>query len=116
MGIGIYNALAAHNRTALQAIPDASPESLQFGTIILVDTQVAAFRHVWIAAVCFVALATIAAGFLFDPRKEFNMHVTQRDTDDSAMEAESCTERGARYEEESSSFSHRGRGTSWLPQ
>lgn len=68
-------ALTAHNADALQAIPDITPEIIGAGEIALKDTYVLAFRHIWIAGGCFVALAAIVAAFLFDPEKEFNMKV-----------------------------------------
>ncbi|KAK0717444.1 major facilitator superfamily domain-containing protein [Lasiosphaeria miniovina] len=69
------DALGSQNATALSAIPGVTPETVERGAAALQDTYVTAFRHVWIAGGCFVALAAVVAGFLFDPRKEFNMHI-----------------------------------------
>ncbi|KAK3366735.1 major facilitator superfamily domain-containing protein [Lasiosphaeria ovina] len=68
-------ALGSQNATALSAIPGVTPEMVGRGAAALQDTYVTAFRHVWIAGGCFVALAAVVAVFLFDPRKEFNMHI-----------------------------------------
>lgn len=68
-------ALTSHNQTALESIPGVTAEVIHSGTIALLDTYVEAFRRVWIAAACFVALAAIVAVCLFDPKKEFNMKV-----------------------------------------
>ena len=68
-------ALNAHNETALQAIPGVTPKIIGAGVDALLDTYVVAFRHVWIAASCFVAVAAVVAAFIYDPKKEFNMHV-----------------------------------------
>ncbi|KAM4057382.1 fungal trichothecene efflux pump (TRI12) domain-containing protein [Hirsutella rhossiliensis] len=71
----LIGALSARNQTALQSIPGVSPEIIQAASGALLDTYVLAFRHVWIAAACFVTVAAIAAVFLFDPKSEFNMNV-----------------------------------------
>ncbi|KAH6652979.1 major facilitator superfamily domain-containing protein [Truncatella angustata] len=63
------------NQTALLAIPGVTPQIVEAGTQALLDTYVQAFRHVYIAAACFVAVAAILASFLFDPQQEFNMHI-----------------------------------------
>ncbi|KAK4170503.1 major facilitator superfamily domain-containing protein [Cladorrhinum sp. PSN259] len=68
-------ALTAHNNTALSAIPGATQGIIGAGAGALLDTFVVGFRHVWIAGSCFVAVAAIIAVFLFDPTKEFNMHI-----------------------------------------
>lgn len=75
-------ALNAHNETALVAIPGVTPEIIGAGANALLDTYALGFRYVWIAASCFVAIACIVAAFLYDPEKEFNMHV------DAPMEKE----------------------------
>ncbi|KAK3392896.1 major facilitator superfamily domain-containing protein [Podospora didyma] len=68
-------ALASQNPAALSLIPGVTPAISSQGANALLETFVVAFRHVWIAGGCFVAIAAIAAAFLFDPRKEFNMHI-----------------------------------------
>ncbi|KAH8666567.1 major facilitator superfamily domain-containing protein [Xylariales sp. PMI_506] len=68
-------ALTARNETALGLIDGITPQIIEAGSDALLDTYVAAFRVVWIAAGCFVAVAAIVAAFLFDPREEFNMHI-----------------------------------------
>ncbi|EQL02614.1 hypothetical protein OCS_01677 [Ophiocordyceps sinensis CO18] len=68
-------ALSTRNQTALRAVPGISPDVIQAASGALLDTYVLAFRHVWIAAACFVAVAAVAAAFLFDPKAEFNMTV-----------------------------------------
>ena len=68
-------AIAGHNETALQAIPDLTPEIIQAGANAALDTYVSGFRSVWIAGGCFVVIAAFVAGFLYDPKKEFNMHI-----------------------------------------
>ncbi|KAM5349039.1 hypothetical protein ACJ41O_008862 [Fusarium nematophilum] len=68
-------AIAAHNETALEGIPGVTPDIIQAGTIASLNTYVLGFRSVWIAGGCFVAVAAVAAAFLFDPEKEFNMHI-----------------------------------------
>ncbi|KAK4226209.1 putative siderophore iron transporter protein [Podospora fimiseda] len=71
----LVGALTAHNNTALSIIPGATQEVVGAGAGALLDTFVVAFRRVWIAGSCFVAVAAIIAIFLFDPTKEFNMHI-----------------------------------------
>ncbi|KAH6854698.1 major facilitator superfamily domain-containing protein [Chaetomium sp. MPI-CAGE-AT-0009] len=68
-------ALVGSNETALGRIPGATPEIIDRGTTALLDTYVVAFRHVWITAGCFVAVAAIAAIFLVEEEKEFNMRI-----------------------------------------
>jgi ABC-type iron transport system FetAB permease component len=68
-------ALNAHDTVALGSIPGVTPEIIFAGADALLDTFVSGFRTVWIAAACFVALATVVAVFLKDPETEFNMHV-----------------------------------------
>ncbi|KAK9417630.1 putative Major facilitator superfamily domain-containing protein [Seiridium unicorne] len=70
-------ALSGRNETALESIPGVTPQIISAGAQAILDTYVQAFRHVWIAAACFVALAAIVASFLFDPQQEFNMHVDE---------------------------------------
>jgi hypothetical protein len=54
-------ALNTHNQTAVAAIPGITPEIIGSGVAALLDTFVVAFRHVWIAAACFVGLATVGS-------------------------------------------------------
>ncbi|KAK3694144.1 major facilitator superfamily domain-containing protein [Podospora appendiculata] len=68
-------ALTSHNQTALGGIPGVTPQMIGDGASTVANTFVVAFRNVWIAAACFVALGGIASAFLFDPQKEFNMHI-----------------------------------------
>ncbi|KAK6073549.1 siderophore iron transporter [Seiridium cupressi] len=70
-------ALSGRNETALESIPGVTPQIISAGAQAILDTYVQAFRHVWITAACFVALAAIVASFLFDPQQEFNMHVDE---------------------------------------
>lgn len=56
-------------------IPGVTAEVIRTGRIALQETHVLAFRHIWIAGGCFVALATVVSTFLFDPEWEFNMDV-----------------------------------------
>ncbi|KAH8664663.1 major facilitator superfamily domain-containing protein [Xylariales sp. PMI_506] len=80
-------ALSAQNQTALGLIPGVTPEIIEDGAAALLNTYVLAFRHVWIAAGCFVALAAIVAAFLFDPKQEFTMHIDapmEKKSDDSS--------------------------------
>ena len=52
-------ALTGHNDTALASIPLVTPEVIQTGTTAMLNTYVQGFQHVWTAAACFVALASI---------------------------------------------------------
>lgn len=52
-------ALSTQNETALASIPGATPQVIGAGADALSATYLAAFRHVWIAAACFVAVAAI---------------------------------------------------------
>ncbi|KAI4603609.1 hypothetical protein KJ359_003425 [Pestalotiopsis sp. 9143b] len=52
-------ALSTQNETALASIPGATPQVIGAGADALFVTYLAAFRHVWIAAACFVAVAAI---------------------------------------------------------
>lgn len=52
-------ALTARNETALHSIPDVTSQIIAAGANAVLDTYVQAFRHVWIAAACFVAVAAI---------------------------------------------------------
>ncbi|KAK0730238.1 major facilitator superfamily domain-containing protein [Lasiosphaeris hirsuta] len=75
-------ALTANNQTTLSSIPGVTPQIIGGGANALLGTFLTSFRHVWIAGACFVALAAVVATFLFDPKKEFNMHI------DAPMEKE----------------------------
>ncbi|KAH7634619.1 major facilitator superfamily domain-containing protein [Sordaria sp. MPI-SDFR-AT-0083] len=68
-------ALESQNEKALDTIPGVTADIIQVGVIALQDTYVMAFRHVWIAGACFVALAALVSLLLLDPKKEFNMHI-----------------------------------------
>ncbi|KAH6628093.1 major facilitator superfamily domain-containing protein [Chaetomium tenue] len=68
-------ALVGRNETVLRGVPGSTPEIVDIGSTALLDTYVVAFRHVWITAGCFVAVATIASAFLIEEEKEFNMHI-----------------------------------------
>jgi hypothetical protein len=57
------------------SLPGVTAEAMRAGRISLQETHVLAFRHIWIAGGCFVALATVVSAFLFDPEWEFNMDV-----------------------------------------
>ncbi|KAF6824041.1 siderophore iron transporter [Colletotrichum musicola] len=72
---GLIGGLTTHNNELLASLPGITPEILAKAGIALLDTYVVAFRNVWIAAACFVAVAVVAAAFLFDPKKEFNNHI-----------------------------------------
>ncbi|KAF6802436.1 siderophore iron transporter [Colletotrichum sojae] len=72
---GLIGGLTTHNDELLASLPGITPEILAKGGIALLDTYVVAFRNVWTAAACFVAVAVVAAAFLFDPKKEFNNHI-----------------------------------------
>lgn len=52
-------ALESQNEKALDTIPGVTADIIQVGVIALQDTYVMAFRHVWIAGACFVALAAL---------------------------------------------------------
>ncbi|KAI1085747.1 major facilitator superfamily domain-containing protein [Whalleya microplaca] len=69
------DALTTHDNASLIEIPGVTPEIIRLGTDALLNTYATAFRHIWTAAACFVALAAIVSVFLFDPQKEFNMHI-----------------------------------------
>jgi len=83
-------ALTTQNQTALGTIPGVTGEIIGKGADALLDTYLLAFRYVWISAACFVAIAAVVAAFLFDPRKEFNMHIDapleKEDGSSSALE------------------------------
>jgi hypothetical protein len=68
-------ALLSQNQTALMEIPGVKPSIIVAGGNALLDTYALAFRHVWIAAACFVVVAAVVAAFINDPSKEFTMHV-----------------------------------------
>lgn len=53
-------ALTAHDDAALVKIPGVTPPIIGAGSEALLETFSKAFRHVWIAAACFVALAAIS--------------------------------------------------------
>lgn len=57
---GFITAITGHNSTALASIPGATPEVIQAGTVAMLNTYVQGFQHVWTAAACFVALASIS--------------------------------------------------------
>ncbi|KAK7751976.1 hypothetical protein SLS62_006119 [Diatrype stigma] len=90
------SAVKNHNDTMLASIPGITPEAVQAGNTAILNTYVQAFQNVWIAAACFVALASISrsthpllrlgstalmlfgilvATFLLDPKQEFNDHI-----------------------------------------
>ncbi|KAL0475049.1 major facilitator superfamily domain-containing protein [Neurospora intermedia] len=68
-------ALEARDQKMLGTISGVTADIIEAGAIALQDTFVVAFRHVWIAGACFVALAAAVSLLLFDPKKEFNMHI-----------------------------------------
>lgn len=55
----LIGALSAHNTTAISEIPGVTPEIITKGANALLDTYAVSFRHVWISAACFVAVATV---------------------------------------------------------
>ncbi len=59
------SALTAHNDTALMSIPGVTPQIIGEGAGALLGTFLTGFRHVWIAAGCFVALGAIGMFVLF---------------------------------------------------
>jgi MFS family permease len=61
-------ALAGHNETALMAVPGVNPAIIGAGAAALLDTFVLAFRHVWIAGGCFVAVAAIGTFHIPSPQ------------------------------------------------
>ncbi|TDZ15967.1 Trichothecene efflux pump TRI12 [Colletotrichum orbiculare MAFF 240422] len=67
--------LTSHDNDSIAQIPNITPEIIAKGANARLETYVVSFRHVWIAAACFVAVAAIAAAFLFDPKKEFNNRI-----------------------------------------
>ena len=52
-------ALMAHDDAALFQIRGVTPQMAGAGGVALLGTFTTAFRHVWIAAACFVALAAL---------------------------------------------------------
>jgi hypothetical protein len=56
---GFVAALASRNETAVRATPGITLEIVNSGVAALLDTYVVAFRHVWIAAGCFLVLAAV---------------------------------------------------------
>ncbi len=52
-------AVTSHNSTALASVPGLTPEVAQAGTVAMLNTYVQGFQHVWTAAACFVALASV---------------------------------------------------------
>ncbi|KAJ3549458.1 hypothetical protein NM208_g492 [Fusarium decemcellulare] len=67
--------ISTHNQTALEAIPGINSSIIEVGVNAGLDTYAKGFRSVWIAAACFVSVAAVGAGFLYDPEAEFNSHV-----------------------------------------
>lgn len=58
--VGVFiTAVTDHNDTAIASIPGMTPEIAKAGTTAMLNTYVQGFQHVWIAAACFVALASI---------------------------------------------------------
>jgi hypothetical protein len=51
--------LAANNQTAIATVPGITPQSIGAGVGGLFDAYSLGFRFVWVAAGCFMALATI---------------------------------------------------------
>ena len=78
-------ALTTRDTATLEAIPGISPEIIRAGTIALQNTYVSGFRYVWTAAAGFVVLAIVAAVFLQDVKKEFNMHIDAPVEDEENM-------------------------------
>lgn len=68
-------ALNTHDASALASIPGVTPQAVQSGVSALLGVYAQAFRRIWITAACFVAVAAIAAAFLQDQKKEFNLRV-----------------------------------------
>ncbi|KAK4140053.1 putative siderophore iron transporter protein [Dichotomopilus funicola] len=66
-------ALVKRNETALRGIQGATPEIIESGTNVLLNTYVVAFRNVWITAGSFIAFAALASLFIIEEEKEFNM-------------------------------------------
>lgn len=63
---GFVAALASRNETAVRAVPGITLEIVNSGVAALLDTYVVAFRHVWIAAGCFLVLAAVGKLALSD--------------------------------------------------
>jgi hypothetical protein len=55
----LIEALTTQNQTALALIPGANSKVIGAGNDALFATYLTAFRHVWIAAACFVAVAAV---------------------------------------------------------
>ncbi|KAF9872152.1 siderophore iron transporter [Colletotrichum karsti] len=71
----LLGGLTAHDEEMIAMVPGITPEIIAKAANALLGTYVSSFQKVWIAAACFVAVAVIAAAFLFDPKKEFNNHI-----------------------------------------
>jgi hypothetical protein len=52
-------ALTMHNDLALYKIPGVTPQIVKAGSDALLMTYSTGFKHVWIAASCFVAIAAV---------------------------------------------------------
>lgn len=68
-------ALITGDAAAVGAVPGVNSGIIDAGIIALKDTYVAGFRYVWTAAGGLIVLAIVAAFFLQDMKKEFNMHI-----------------------------------------
>lgn len=64
-----------NNATMLANIPGVTPEIIDAGSDGLREAYVLGFRYIWVAAACFTTIATIAAIFIVNPTKEFNMRI-----------------------------------------
>ena len=67
--------ISDQNKTALAGIPGMTNAIMKAGQITSQEMHVLAFRHVWIAAGCFVTLAAVVSIFLHDRETEFSMQI-----------------------------------------
>lgn len=71
----LITALANNDQKAVATIPGISPQIIGAAVGGLKHAYLESFRPVWITAAALSGVATVAACFLINPKKDFNMHV-----------------------------------------
>ena len=67
--------LASAQTTAIPSIPGITPTILAAAMTAAKLAFTLAYRYVWVSAGCFSAVALVASTFLFDSKKDFNLHI-----------------------------------------
>ena len=70
-------AFISHSEQDLSNIPGVTPEILKTATSSLLNTYLSAFKHIWIVASCFVAVAAVSECQLCRHFRHYSINETQ---------------------------------------